>query len=314
MEMKMSNNFNFTVDTAPMADSVDTVSYSVKGVTGAVVAMQSAVINAEREASKKICENVDSGFYILMSSQLSQKMALCSSQISSHLLRMQKFRSDILSVKNAMQNDYNRISSRYFKLFNSLDKNLEQRIKALDSAAVKIAKVDEEFLLKARDESASLILVSGDGQMASQKAIVAKVKTKTARAISVMAEKVKDNFQYKENVAHTLMEETVEEEKNKYAPLIVCESESMVNEDNFVKTIYTPEKSEVYNLVQAKNEVQNTQFNWNPSSEEEQMQIRSFFEKQCQKEGLDERIVSEMMRLFESSSLQEITEAKGGEQ
>lgn len=309
----MSNSFDFTVDTNPMANSVDTVSYSVKGVTGAVVAMQSAVINAEREASKRICENVDSGFYILMSSQLSQKMALCSSQISSHLLKMQKFRADILAVRNAMQNDYNRISSRYFKIFNNLDKNLEQRIKALDSAAVKIAKVKEEFLLKARDESASLMLIGTDAQITSQKAIVAKVKTKTARAISVMAETVKDNFQYKENLAGTLMEDVIEEEKNEYVPFLVCESESMVSENNFVKNVYAPDKNEVYNLLQAKNEVQNTQFNWETSSKEEQIQIRSFFEKQCQREGVDDRVFAQMMRLFENSSLEEITETRGGQ-
>ena len=307
----MSNTFDILVDTNPMAASVDTVSRSVTGVTGAVVAMQSAVIQAEKNASKKICENVDAGFYILMSSQLSQKMALCSSQISSHLLRMQKFRSDIMAVKNSMQNDYNRISYRYFRIFNSLDKNLEQRVRTLDTYAVKIAKVQENFLMQARDDSATLVVISGDSQISAQKAIIANVKSKAAKAISVMKSEVEEGLEYKENVEHALMDDRVEDFSNKYIPVIICENESVFSKDSFVKNIYIPEKEGLYNFSSVKNTAQNTPFNWQKEASDVS-QVKNSFEELIRKEGVDDRVAKEMMRLFEASTWTELEGEDGG--
>ena len=44
-------NFNYTVDTKPMADEMRSVSRHVNATTGAVVAMQTAVIIAEEKAA-----------------------------------------------------------------------------------------------------------------------------------------------------------------------------------------------------------------------------------------------------------------------
>lgn len=304
----MNNNFDIVLDTNPMAESVDTVSNSVMGVTTAVVAMQNAVISAEKAASKKICENVDLGFYILMSSQLSQKMALCSSQISSHLLKMQKFRSDILAVQMAMQHDYERISARYFKLFNGLDKNLESRIKALDADAVKISKIKNDFLLQTRDDSTSCLLISSDAQVTSQKAIIAKVKTKTARAIDVLGQEVLSSLNYKEKVEHNLIDERLEAECTKYIPTIICESESIALQGDFLKNISIPEMEGLYSFNDIKNAVENTEFEWKDSSEKSVSKVRAFFEEMAKNESLDERVQAEMMRLFASNTWQETTE------
>ena len=58
-------NFNFTVDTKPMADSIDGVAHHVDGTTAAVVAMQTAVVIAEQKGAEKICNNVNFGFILL---------------------------------------------------------------------------------------------------------------------------------------------------------------------------------------------------------------------------------------------------------
>lgn len=56
-------NFNYTVDTKPMADEMRSVSRHVNATTGAVVAMQTAVIIAEEKAADHVCNNVNKGFY-----------------------------------------------------------------------------------------------------------------------------------------------------------------------------------------------------------------------------------------------------------
>ena len=61
--------FDFVVDTNPMAQSVDGVSMCVNATTAAVTTMQAAVIEENNRASKDICDNVDRGFYSLIRSQ-----------------------------------------------------------------------------------------------------------------------------------------------------------------------------------------------------------------------------------------------------
>ena len=55
-------DFSFTVDTSPMAAEMQSVSHNVNKVSGAVVAMQTAVIAAEKEGAEHVCKNVNKGF------------------------------------------------------------------------------------------------------------------------------------------------------------------------------------------------------------------------------------------------------------
>ena len=48
--------FNYTVDTIPMAEELASVSRHVNRTTGAVIAMQTAVIAAEEIAAAHICK------------------------------------------------------------------------------------------------------------------------------------------------------------------------------------------------------------------------------------------------------------------
>ena len=80
------------VDTQPMAREIDSVSNHIKGTTAAVVGMQAAVIRAEEEASNHVCENVNRGFYTLIHSQISQKIAKLKSEVDSHLMQLNQQR------------------------------------------------------------------------------------------------------------------------------------------------------------------------------------------------------------------------------
>ena len=66
-------DFNFTVDTTPMANQINSVSHHVDGVTASVVAMKTAVISAEKDGANKICGNVNRGFFSMMQAQITQK-------------------------------------------------------------------------------------------------------------------------------------------------------------------------------------------------------------------------------------------------
>ena len=125
-------DFNFTVDTSPMASEIQSVSHGVKRVSGAVVAMQAAVIAAEKEGAEHVCQNVNKGFYSLMHSQISQKIAQLTSTVEAKLLELGQYAAALKSIQSRMTTDYNMISGRYTKLFKSINNNLEARVAELD--------------------------------------------------------------------------------------------------------------------------------------------------------------------------------------
>lgn len=121
-----------SVDTTPMAAKIQSVSTHVEGTTAAVVTMQSAVIAAEASSAKKICSNVNRGFFNLMRSQISQKIANKQSRVEALVMQLGQQKRQLLSIKTNMEREYGRIAERYLRLFTSVNKELESRIRQID--------------------------------------------------------------------------------------------------------------------------------------------------------------------------------------
>ena len=128
----MSTTIPCNVDTRPMADEIQTVSNHVRGTTAAVVTMQGAVIAAENNSAKKICSNVNRGFFTMMRSLISQKIANKQSRVEALIMKLGQQRRLLLGVKNNMEREYARIAERYLKIFTSINKELETRIRQID--------------------------------------------------------------------------------------------------------------------------------------------------------------------------------------
>ncbi|MDE6283581.1 MAG: hypothetical protein K2L97_06295 [Muribaculaceae bacterium] len=135
----MSSTITCHVDTSPMAESIGSVSNHVNGTTAAVVAMKAAVVKAESDAANHVCDKVNRGFYTLIRSQISQKIASLKSEVDSHLMRLNQQRKQLTAIRERMQRDYNMISARYLKTFTTINKNLEQRVAELDRPVMDLA-------------------------------------------------------------------------------------------------------------------------------------------------------------------------------
>ena len=94
-----------SVDTAPMAAELRSVSNHVEGTTAAVVTMQSAVIAAENKAANKVCSNVNRGFLTLMRSQISQKIANKQSRVEALIMQLGQQKRQLLSIKTNMERE-----------------------------------------------------------------------------------------------------------------------------------------------------------------------------------------------------------------
>jgi len=297
-------DFNITLDTSPMAESIDTVNGHVRTVTGAVIAMQSAVVAEEHSTSQQICENVDNGFYILMKSQLSQKVAACSSTMSSKLMLMKKFRADINRIQDVMQDDYNRICRRYHKQFTALDKALETRIHELDRAAMEIGVLQHKMFTKLRDDSCSVICYDRDTQLTAEQSVTAKVKNKAVKALSAMASDVSGSLTYNRKVEHILKNEKLASREDAFLPVLMLETDSMFNSANKVSNVFVAQNDCFSKTDVVANQIQAAaaSYEWQPVAKEEHDKVQNDFMQKCSASGIDERVAKEMVRLFNESS------------
>jgi len=304
-------SFNFTVDTDPMASSIDDTRGNINGVTAAVTAMQAAVIATEREASKTICHNVDEGFYMLVKSQISQKAVAAYTEMNSSHVTLIQLAKALDNNKRQMENDYQMIARRYAKLFSSLNKALETRVKELDRPAMQLAEIRRRIVFdKLKDDSSLLISVSNEALPITHTALSGKLKQKTKDTMLTLSESVNDDKTYSEKVDSILIknESDFSPDSNVcYVPVLFAVSDSLLNAGDFIENIYTAKTDIWQNTTPIVSEVNriNKDLNWSPSDKKETAVIRKEFLSLCENEQSEERVIKEIIRLFDGSEWEE---------
>ena len=166
-----------SVDTAPMAAELQSVSNHVKGTTAAVVTMQTAVIAAENKGANKVCSNVNRGFFTLMRSQISQKIANKQSRVEALIMQLRQQKRQLLSIKTNMEREYGRIAERYLRIFTSVNKELESRIRQIDQPVFEL--VNKHMMTSSNRMNALSGWVTtsqAEGITQSQQILVSKMK------------------------------------------------------------------------------------------------------------------------------------------
>lgn len=166
-----------SVDTTPMAAELQSVSNHVKGTTAAVVTMQSAVIAAEKNSANKVCSNVNRGFFTLVQSQISQKIANKQSRVEALLMQLAQQKRQLLGIKSNMEREYGRIAARYLKIFTNINKELETRIRQIDQPVFELVNKHMATSSNRMYSLTSWVAISqNEGLTKSQQIIVSKVK------------------------------------------------------------------------------------------------------------------------------------------
>lgn len=213
------------VDTKPMAQQIQTVSSSVQSTTTAVVAMQSAVVMAEKQAADRVCQNVNKGFYALIRSQISQKIAKLQSQVDSHLMQLNMQRKQLLAVKKHMEHDYNMLTRQYLKTFNGLNQNLKQRVFELDRPTVDFAVKDiARITNRTKVLPATVSVAQIEALGASQKMIASNVKYRGKRVVDSMSSFLTDMSEQKQLTDSIMLNERMLHSITPIAvPVVICE-------------------------------------------------------------------------------------------
>lgn len=220
-------NFSFTVDTDPMAHEISTVSKHVDATSAAVVTMQSAVIVAEQEAADHVCKNVNYGFYSLMHSQISQKIAQLTSTVESKLIEMGQQAAALQNLKKRMERDYHMISQRYGKLFGALNASLQSQIYELDRPVVNLVNRDMQLNdSRIRGVLAEAPIHQTESLELNQQLMVSKTKFDSSRAINQIYQYVRGMSMQNRITEDVMRNLKIDKTETIYLPVIVSVSSS----------------------------------------------------------------------------------------
>jgi hypothetical protein len=292
--------FNYTVDTNPMAAEINTVSSHVKGTTTAVVAMQTAVVLAEAKAANHVCDNVNKGFYTMMRSQISQKIAKLQSEVDSHLMKLNQLKKNLLAIQSRMQRDYNMTSARYLRLFNGLNANLKQRVFELDKSVISFAVKDvEQISNRTKYLTATIPITQLESLSASQKIIASNVKYRGLNVINSMKSFLNEMEEQKKLTNRILLENYSVENAKISLPVLICEC----NHDKYDNKSFEITVSNVELSSATKAAIKNTVFNnadnlsWQTTKEIDP-EIKSEFSKLVLTSSSSQRVKDLTNKLF----------------
>lgn len=296
-------SFNYTVDTKPMAAEISSVSNNVNRTTGAVIAMQTAVIAVEEKAADFVCENVNRGFYSLIRSQISQKLAKLTSEVDSHVMQLTQQMKALTGIKNRMERDYHMISSRYTKLFGGLNTNLKTRVYELDKPVTNLVSKEVNKLANRPKYLTATIPVSQIETLgASQKILSSNVKNNAFKVISSMNEFIQDMNSQKKLTDKILINKNNLNIGLIYLPVILIESNRENTNSNDV-SVFLNEKnipSNVKNSVKSQIFSNFSKFNWN-SEVSLSSELRNEFQNLVQNSKLDKRLIENIEQLYSLS-------------
>ena len=294
------------IDTNPMADEMRTVSKNIQGTTAAVVGMKAAVIKAEEAAADHVCNNVNKGFYTLIQSQISQKIAKLQSEVDSHIMKLNQLRKQLLAIKDRMERDYGMISQRYIKLFTGLNKNLEQRIYELDKPVMEFAMKDVNTISNRRKYMTSTVPLSQKGSISvSQRILTSNMKYKGMKVIDSMARFLTDIKEQEALTKEILLEETVSEKGNcLMVPVIISESryDQYGNTRLDVLPPLTGLNGKAQDSIRTRINLEVMKLDW--QEEPLSSEIKSEFGKYLSSSSASQRVKDMTNKLFVSSNFQ----------
>ena len=238
-----NDSYDINVSTQPMADMINIVSNKVDMTTGAVAAMETAVIAQEKSSTEQICGKLDVGFFNVVISQIAQKLANENAKARALAIELIQQQKALQSLQSRMTGDYNMIGSRYAKLFGSLNQELRNRISELDKPLMDYCSQQVKQL-----QNRIYGLVSGvpvlqsESLTATQAIAAAHIKKNAQNLISAAGEYIKHDKQ-QERTTQNLWSSKIDEEKIYYVPMIIDEENtelrsgaSMIKENQALKS------------------------------------------------------------------------------
>jgi len=222
-------SITINVDTDPFDSSVKRFNKSVNVLTGSVVAMNAAQCAAIHQTATEVSAALINGFFGTIKTELSQQIQALDSAMKAGLGLLLEQGKAVDDKKNVMEGDYNRISSRYIRLFDDLDNECYKRIHALDKQSFNLSEKVQKELLSESDCNTAAMNLLGIEEVSSSKALVfvSSLNRKTLNVLKALRDYITQESKINSLVNSLLFNEEISENVPVNIPVIWVESDML---------------------------------------------------------------------------------------
>jgi hypothetical protein len=278
-------NVNIHVDTDSFDSSVDQCNTHVNLLTGSVVATEVAQVVSIDSNSEKVADTIISGFFGFIRSEISQQIAELSQNIDAHLMHLKELCQSTLAKKKQMEGDFLRISSRYFKIFDDLNKELYNRIYELDKPAFLFQKeLDNHNIRTIGNDLVNTVAIFGreSGELQSKISVSYAKK----RALDTLT-KAKIFLWQQKKLNNTIQKSMLNENitNRHYSPvcfLETCNEKNQIGKDLFIPEFLTAFQNNLIKSALTEQFSENTTF-WNTIKPDYNANLKIYFNSELNK-------------------------------
>lgn len=220
------------VDTQPFDGSINKFNNSVVALGGSVAAMNAAQCLAIKKTADDISSSLINGFFGTINTELTQQLQALDSAIKAGFGLIQEQGKAVSEKKDVMEGDYNRITSRYVRLFTDLDDECYKRIAALDKPSFNISKKALKELISESSCNAAAMNLLGIDEASSVKiqVFVSALKGKTLEILRTLYGYINQEANIKSLIESLLVNEKTEEIIPLCIPVVWSQSDMLENQ------------------------------------------------------------------------------------
>ena len=296
------------VDTDVFDASVGHCNDAVNALTGAVVATEAAQVESKRRASKQIASSIVKGFFEYVGADLSQKIKELASKCESLFFALMGHKENCLSKSKQMQDDYNRISKRYSKIFEDLDKETVSRIEVLDRPTFQFAETAQNLI--DRNSNTELLGISTISANESIKLETVLSCSHVKQQASILLAKANNYLQGTYRLANSVRDMLDESQVEEEILLPVMFVESVINSENKETKIigtdeeFTPSGESIDSQLRSK--FMSKDFEWDNMKSEDYEKEISYLNADVQSGQMEDRTLKTMLGLLNDQAIQTI--------
>lgn len=296
------------VDTNAFDASVGHCNNAVNALTGAVVATEAAQVESKRQASKQIASTIVKGFFDYVGADLSQKIKELSSKCESLFIALMGHKDNCLSKSKQMQDDYNRISKRYSKIFEDLDKETVSRIEVLDKPTFQFAESAQNLV--DRNSNTELLGISTISANENIKLETVLSCSHVKQQASVLLDKANCYLQGTYRLANSVRDMLDDSQAENDILLPVMFVESVKNIENKETRIigtddsFTPSGDAVDSTLRSK--FMSKDVEWGNMKSNDFDKVISYLNAEVQSDQMDDRTLKTMLGLLNGQAIQTI--------
>ena len=223
------------VDTQPFDGSVNHFNSSVDVLTGSVVAMHAAQCAAIQQTGQEVSAALIDGFFGTINTELSQQLQALDSAMKAGFGLIMEQGKAVGTKKIQMEGDFNRICSRYIRLFDDLDNECYKRIYALDKPSFSLSEKVQRQLLSETSGDASALNILGIEEESSIKSLVfvSSLYRRVLLVLQTMRDYINQESDISSLVNSLLSDESVDKNIPLFSPVVWIERDTL--EDSSVR-------------------------------------------------------------------------------